>query len=91
MVKTYKHLYPQICSFANLYRAHRQARRGGKRKQPEVAAFEHELGENLLRLQKELRTQSFAPSPRLGGVIREPAIQHITRVQDHDIQTTAPS
>ena len=40
MVKTYKHLYPRICDFANLYRAHRQARRGGKRTQPEVAAFE---------------------------------------------------
>jgi hypothetical protein len=40
MVKTYKHLYPKITNFENLYRAHRQARRGGKRKQPEVAAFE---------------------------------------------------
>jgi hypothetical protein len=28
MVKTYKHLYPHIYSFANLYRAHRQARPG---------------------------------------------------------------
>ncbi len=40
MVKTYKHLYPKIYDFANLYRAHRQARRGGKRAQPEVAAFD---------------------------------------------------
>ncbi|MEA3309846.1 MAG: hypothetical protein U9Q70_10100 [Chloroflexota bacterium] len=40
MVKTYKHLYPKIYDFKNLYRAHRQARRGGKRKQPEVATFE---------------------------------------------------
>ena len=45
MPKTYKHLYPEICAFENLYRAHRKARRGGKRKRAEVAAFEHGLGE----------------------------------------------
>jgi hypothetical protein len=43
MVKTYKHLYPKIHDFANLYWAHRQARRGGKRTQPEVAACEPTL------------------------------------------------
>ena len=53
MVKTYKHLYPKIYDFTNLYRAHRQARRGGKRTQPEVAAF----GPSL----------PTAPSPRPGG------------------------
>lgn len=37
MAQTYKNLYPWICAFENLYRAHRQARRGGKRKRPEVA------------------------------------------------------
>jgi hypothetical protein len=56
MVKTYKHLYPKIYDFANLYRAHRQARRGGKRAQPEVAAFEPSYPN--------------APSPRLGGGFR---------------------
>jgi hypothetical protein len=43
MVKTYKHLYPKIYDFANLYRAHRLARRGGTRTQPEVAACEPTL------------------------------------------------
>ncbi len=63
MVKTYKHLYPQICAFENLYQAHRQARRGGKRKQAPVAEFEHALGENLLALQDELQTQTYRPGP----------------------------
>jgi hypothetical protein len=36
MPKTYKHLYSHICAFDNLYLAHRNARRGGKRKKPEV-------------------------------------------------------
>jgi hypothetical protein len=61
MPKTYKHLYPKICAFENLYLAHRKARRGGKRKRPEVAAFEHDLGENLLRLRKDLLAQTYRP------------------------------
>jgi retron-type reverse transcriptase len=61
MPKTYKHLYPKICAFENLYQAHRKARRGGKRKRPEVAAFEHDLGENLLRLREELLAQTYRP------------------------------
>ena len=71
MVKTYKHLYPKIYDFENLYRAHRQARRGGKRKQPEVAAFEHNLGENLLRLQDELQTQTYRPGPYRNFIVVE--------------------
>jgi retron-type reverse transcriptase len=61
MPKTYKHLYPRICAFENLYRAHRQARRGGKRRRPAVAAFEHDLGENLLRLREDLLHRTYRP------------------------------
>ena len=42
MAKTYRHLYPSVCSFENLYLAWRKARLG-KRSQPEVAAFEMDL------------------------------------------------
>ena len=38
-MKTYKHLYPQICDMVNLYRAYRAAAKG-KRGKPPVAAFE---------------------------------------------------
>ncbi|MBK9713383.1 MAG: hypothetical protein IPO81_19070 [Kouleothrix sp.] len=41
-MKTYKHLYEQICAFDNLWAAFHQARRG-KRAKPEVAAFEYHL------------------------------------------------
>ena len=61
MPKTYKRLYPKVCAFENLYLAHRKARRGGKRKRPEVAAFEHDLGENLLHLREELLAQTYRP------------------------------
>ncbi|HQE94209.1 MAG TPA: reverse transcriptase domain-containing protein [Anaerolineae bacterium] len=70
-MKTYKNLYPQICAFDNLYQAHRQARRGGKRKQPEVAEFEHNLGENLLALQTELLAQTYTPGPYRNFIVIE--------------------
>jgi RNA-directed DNA polymerase len=63
MPKTYKNLYPRVCEFETLYQAHRQARQGGKRKRPEVAEFEHNLGENLLCLQAELQEGSYRPGP----------------------------
>jgi retron-type reverse transcriptase len=62
-MKTYKNLYPQIYAFENLYAAFRQARRGGKRKKVEVAAFEYHLEEELWHLHEELRTQTYAPGP----------------------------
>ena len=58
MPRTYKNLYPQVYAFENLYRAHRQARKRGKRKRPEVAEFEHNLGQNLLFLKE---TESHVP------------------------------
>ncbi|HNT77158.1 MAG TPA: reverse transcriptase/maturase family protein [Anaerolineae bacterium] len=70
-MKTYKHLYPQICAFDNLYQAHRQARQGGKRKHPAVAEFEHNLGENLLALQEELLTQTYTPGPYHNFIVVE--------------------
>jgi retron-type reverse transcriptase len=63
MAKTYKNLYSHIYTFENLYQAHRQARKGGKRRRAEVAEFEHNLGENLLTLQTELAGQSYRPGP----------------------------
>ncbi len=63
MPTTYKNLFPKIHDFENLYLAHRKARRGGKRKRPMVAEFEHNLGENLLRLQEELVSETYRPRP----------------------------
>ncbi len=53
MAKTYRNLYPEVCSFGNLYDAWRKARKG-ERGRSEVATFEHNLESNLLRLQAEL-------------------------------------
>jgi len=61
-MKTYKHLYPHICAFDNLYKAFRKARRG-KRSRPDVAAFELNLELELPQLQDELVSQTYHPGP----------------------------
>lgn len=61
MPKTFKHLYPQIYSFENLYTAFRAARKNGKRKKAQVAAFEYHLEPALARLQEELRAKTYCP------------------------------
>ena len=63
MPQTFKHLYPQVYSFENLYQAFRKARKGGKRKKESVAAFELDLEANLWQLHEELRTWAYRPGP----------------------------
>jgi len=70
-MKTYKNLYPQICTFENLFLAYRAAARG-KRGKAEVAAFERELEPNLFRLQEELLAQTYQPGPYTHFPIRDP-------------------
>ena len=60
-MKSYKNLYSQIYPFANLYQAFRAARKGGKRKQVEVASSEFDLEHNLLELEAEPRHQTYRP------------------------------
>ena len=70
-MKTYKNLYPTVASFDNLYWAYKAAARG-KRGQPEVATFEVNLAENLLRLQAELREGTYRPGPYRSFRISDP-------------------
>lgn len=71
MPKTFKHLYPHIYAFENLYQAFRKARKGGKRKRERVAAFELDLEENLWQLYAELRAQAYQPGPYHSFIIHE--------------------
>ena len=70
-MKSYKHLYPKICTWENLYLAWRKARKG-KRGRPPAASFEYNLEENLLTLQHELRDGSYRPGPYTSFYIHEP-------------------
>ena len=64
-------LFERLTSWENLLRAARQARRG-KRRQPEVAAFELERERELLRIQDELRSGTYRPGRYRGFWVREP-------------------
>jgi hypothetical protein len=59
-MKTYKNLYPRLCTFENLEQAFRKARRG-KRHKPNVAAFECNLDLELITLQEELLAGAYRP------------------------------
>lgn len=64
-------MYDQIHTWPNLLLAYRRASKG-KRGQPNVAAFEHRLEDNLLRLQDELAGQRYRPGPYTSFYIHEP-------------------
>lgn len=70
-MKTYRRLYPQLCSFENVYRAYRAARRG-KRSTAPVAAFEYDQERELLELRDELATQIWQPGPYHSFYIHDP-------------------
>ena len=59
-VKTYKGLFEKIVSFENLLRAAKLAQRG-KRMKIDVAKFNFGLESELLRLQDELKAQTYKP------------------------------
>jgi RNA-directed DNA polymerase len=61
----------QIHTWSNLLLAYRRACKG-KRGQPNVAAFEYRLEDNLLLLQDELASQTYRPGPYTSFYIHEP-------------------
>lgn len=61
----------QLHSFENLLLAYRKASRG-KRGHPNVAAFEYRLEDNLLQLQHELETKTYAPGEYHSFYIHDP-------------------
>jgi RNA-directed DNA polymerase len=64
-------VYAQICSWDNLVLAYRKASKGKRGKQP-AARFEHQLEDNLIALQEELRRQTYQPGAYDSFYIHEP-------------------
>ncbi len=64
-------LYAQICTWDNLLLAYRKAAKG-KRGQPNVAAFEYRLEDNLLELQEQLAAKSYRPGAYTSFYIHDP-------------------
>ncbi len=82
-MKTYRNLYPQIYDFENLYLAYRAARRA-KRDRAEVVRFEQRVEEQLLNLQEELRTETYAPGGYRHFYIHEPKRRKISAAPFRD-------
>jgi RNA-directed DNA polymerase len=82
-MKTYKNLYPQICTFENLFHAFRAAAKG-KRGRPEVAAFEQDLEPNLFLLQQELLARTYRPGPYTHFPICDPKPRIISAADFRD-------
>lgn len=70
-MKRYSRLFEQIACFSNLYHAAQKAFRGKKGKL-EVATFYFHLETELLRLEEELISGKYTPSPYFHFVIYEP-------------------
>jgi len=77
-MKTYKNFYEKIYSLDNLILAWRKARRG-KTKKDYVIEFESNLRENLLKLQEELKNQTYMPIPLVTFILRDPKTRRISK------------
>ena len=75
-MKTYKNLYPKICSSDNLELAYRKARKN-KSSMPYVVEFEKDLEKNLMQLKRELETFTYKQKPLRKFIIRDPKTRKI--------------
>jgi len=77
-MKTYKNLYPKLCSYKNLELAFRKASKG-KSKKFYVVEFKKELNQNLLNLKKELVWETYHPAPLTKFTIKDPKTRLIRK------------
>jgi len=83
MVKTYNNLYERIIDWKNLILAYRKAIKG-KTKKRYILEFEANLRENLLRLQEELKNQTYSPKPLVTFILRDPKTRKISKSDFRD-------
>ena len=82
-MKTYKKLYPEIINVKNLYEAWHKARRG-KRYTTTAANFEQNLDQEMLRLHKELASESWESGGYRSFTIHEPKRRKISAAPFRD-------
>ncbi|MDX2303796.1 MAG: reverse transcriptase domain-containing protein [Microscillaceae bacterium] len=82
-MKSFKHLYPQIYAFENLWRAAKQAQKG-KRYQANVLDFNLHLEQNLFELQHQLQSQTYQPGTYTTFYIYEPKKRMISAAPYRD-------
>ena len=77
-MKTYKNLYPKLCSYSNLEKAFYKAKKN-KPKKFYVKEFEKDLQKNLLELKKDLETLKYKPEPLTKFTIHDPKTRVIRK------------
>ena len=77
-MKTWKNLFPKICSFDNLLLAAAKAQRG-KRFRGDVYSFNARQEENLARLQADLLAQKWEPGTYTDFVVREAKLRLVSK------------
>ncbi len=77
IMKTYKNLYSNLCSYENLLLAYKKARKR-KTNKDYVKEFERDLEKNLKELQHELETSAYFPRSLTTFVIRDPKTRVIS-------------
>ncbi|MCA9487804.1 MAG: hypothetical protein KC516_02475 [Nanoarchaeota archaeon] len=77
-MKTYKNIYPKLCSYKNLELAFKKASKR-KNKKFYVIEFKRELNKNLIELQKELKNENYKPSTLKKFTIRDPKTRLIRK------------
>lgn len=71
MAVTFRHLFPRVIAFENLWGAYQKARRHKRYKEP-AAHFALRADEHLLVLQTELRDKTYRPGHYHHFYIHEP-------------------
>jgi retron-type reverse transcriptase len=82
-MKTFKGLFPQIGSFANLFQAALRARKQ-KKETPEMARFHFHLEGELFKLQQELKEKTYVPGPYQTFTIYDPKTRLISAAPYRD-------
>ncbi len=70
-MKTYKHLYPDLCGFENLYLAYLLAKKG-KSGKTSVADFMRKREDEIFALQDELRAKTYKPGAYHSFFVHDP-------------------
>ena len=82
-MKTHKNLFEKVCNYENLYNAYLKARRG-KNDVAEVLKFNYNLEDELLKLQHELKNQTYKTGEYRHFIIFEPKERRISALPFRD-------
>lgn len=82
-MKTYDHLWEALCSYDNLEKAYKKARKH-KTLKPYVIEFEKNLRENLLLLRSELLLHCYRPKPLVDFIVHDPKTRKISKSDFRD-------